>query len=136
MNEDSRRVDTHTLSHQGNDHADSDRGNFELRNILESELQNLSLTAKMRRSEALARQGVLSKLVLPVIKALNDKRTREAAKACLKQTATLLKREPEADLGFDFKKWTTWYDDAKKGTALSSAKDDKLDKSKTEQTKN
>ena len=87
----------------------------ELKNILdETDLKGLSLTSRMRRIEALASRGVLSKLVGPVIDALKNKKTQQEAAICLNSIAKKLSREPEEDFGFDFKKWDGWYKAAKK----------------------
>ena len=87
----------------------------ELKNILdETDLKGLSLTSRIRRIEALASRGVLSKLVGPVIDALKNKKTQQEAAICLNSIAKKLSREPEEDFGFDFKKWDGWYKAAKK----------------------
>ena len=87
----------------------------ELKNILdETDLKGLSLTSRIRRIEALASRGVLSKLVGPVIDALKNMKTREEAAFCLNSIAKKLSREPEEDFGHDFKKWDGWYKAAKK----------------------
>ncbi len=87
----------------------------ELKNILdETDLKGLSLTSRIRRIEALASRGMLSKLVGPVIDALKNMKTREEAAFCLNSIAKKLSREPEEDFGHDFKKWDGWYKAAKK----------------------
>ena len=87
----------------------------ELKDILdEMDLKGLSLTPRIRRIEALASRGVLSKLVGPVIDALKNKKTQQEAAICLNSIAKKLSREPDEDFGFDFKKWDGWYKAPKK----------------------
>ena len=87
----------------------------ELKDILdEMDLKGLSLTSRMRRIEALASRGVLSKLVGPVIDALKNKKTQQEAAIFLNSIAKKLSRVPKEDFGIDFKKWDGWYKAAKK----------------------
>ena len=103
----------------------------ELQEILDSDVKNLSLASKARRVEALAKRGRLSKLVLPVISELDNKRSQAEALECLNTAAKLLKREPKEKLEFEIKAWTQWYEETKSNLASGVAPDAKKEEPAT-----
>ena len=104
----------------------------ELQEIVDSDIKNLNLTSKVRRVEALARRGRLSKLATNLISELDNKRMQAEALAGLETAAKFLDKAPAEKLEYDIKGWTKWFDETKG----SLASGDKPETSKAESPKN